>query len=899
MKFHSLKMQAFGPYRGAESIDFGKLNAARLFLIAGRTGAGKSTMLDAICFALYGQTTGEGQGAGATDGRKGVELRSRGAADDIPTEVTLRFEVADVRYRIERRPAQTRAAQRGGGTTDAPAVAKLFRIDANTAPGSGAVEELIAHGPQGVNPRVEEITGFTADQFRRVVLIPQGRFREVLVSDAGAREELLKRIFRTQRYERFEEIVDTRAKEERRGVEELEAQRKSLLGDEEWARDLSSEKVEVRLEKAVKEAVAEATRCADAAAKASRERDAAVAAFEQARATEDLFISLDQALKDRDRRKADVERLEPERRERDAARRAAEPMRCLKALRKRRAAVERDEKEVPSREEGLEKARRAFDEASSAFDKAKEEAKRIPALGERIGALRAELAELDKAKGRRTSAEKEVEEAEKVLERHQEKLAEASRTLEQATKALRIAEERHRDAQRRHAEGVSARLAQTLSEGSECPVCGACEHPRPAQPPSDLPDETEVEALRIAEEDARRHHESARTRRTKVDGEVQRTQGRLDAARQALAQLEEIGDDGRTGAELSTAETESTALTDALETATRARDRAADKHNQAGEALRAAARNLSQAREELEDARSEYEQAVEGSSLTTEDEVEANARDESRVAMLSEKLEQADSGLKTAEGAVEACRRQVEGRTRVDLGPVERRAVQARTASETCEQERSHADREKLRLEALARRHGECRKALAGAETKLRVVEKLAELVHGRGRISFHRWVLGSVLEEVLAEGSDVLRSISGERYRLLRSSGQGVDGRARIGLDIEVFDTHDNARRPARTLSGGETFVASLSLALALARTTERRGGRRIDTLFIDEGFGSLDQSTLDEVMAALRRLSDEGRVIGVISHVEEMKRVIPASLEVLPSRDGAGASVRLRGVD
>jgi exonuclease SbcC len=113
------------------------------------------------------------------------------------------------------------------------------------------------------------------------------------------------------------------------------------------------------------------------------------------------------------------------------------------------------------------------------------------------------------------------------------------------------------------------------------------------------------------------------------------------------------------------------------------------------------------------------------------------------------------------------------------------------------------------------------------------------------------------------------------------------------------VFDTHDNARRPARTLSGGETFVASLSLALALARTTERRGGRRIDTLFIDEGFGSLDQSTLDEVMAALRRLSDEGRVIGVISHVEEMKRVIPASLEVLPSRDGAGASVRLRGVD
>jgi exonuclease SbcC len=162
--------------------------------------------------------------------------------------------------------------------------------------------------------------------------------------------------------------------------------------------------------------------------------------------------------------------------------------------------------------------------------------------------------------------------------------------------------------------------------------------------------------------------------------------------------------------------------------------------------------------------------------------------------------------------------------------------------------------------------------------------------------VSLHRWVLGAVLEEVVAEATVMLREMTRGRYELVRTSVAG-DRKSLAGLDIDVLDTWHGTRRPARTLSGGETFLASLALSLALARTAERhQGGRRLETVFIDEGFGSLDAETLELAMTTLVALRDDGRIVGVISHVDEMQRAIPVQLRI--ERTGETSTARIVGV-
>jgi exonuclease SbcC len=186
--------------------------------------------------------------------------------------------------------------------------------------------------------------------------------------------------------------------------------------------------------------------------------------------------------------------------------------------------------------------------------------------------------------------------------------------------------------------------------------------------------------------------------------------------------------------------------------------------------------------------------------------------------------------------------------------------------------------------------------AQSAYQTAQRLHQIVSGMAHAEDKVSLHRWVLGAVLEEVVAEATVMLRDMTRGRYELLRAESAG-DKKSLAGLDIDVLDSWNGTRRPARTLSGGETFLASLALSLALARTAERhQGGRRLETVFIDEGFGSLDAETLEYAMATLASLRHEGRVVGVISHVDEMQRAIPAQLRIV--RRGEAVHTEIVGI-
>jgi exonuclease SbcC len=242
----------------------------------------------------------------------------------------------------------------------------------------------------------------------------------------------------------------------------------------------------------------------------------------------------------------------------------------------------------------------------------------------------------------------------------------------------------------------------------------------------------------------------------------------------------------------------------------------------------------------------------------------------------------------------------VDGRPEPDVAAVEARQRQLAEALERVRKDDELARTQLQEVRELGETHAELAGRSAAAEVAFQTAQRLHQIVsgmaHAEDKVSLHRWVLGAVLEEVVAEATVMLRDMTRGRYELVRAESAG-DKKSLAGLDIDVLDAWNGTRRPARTLSGGETFLASLALSLALARTAERhQGGRRLETVFIDEGFGSLDAETLEYAMATLASLRDEGRVVGVISHVDEMQRAIPAQLRII--RRGEAVHTEIVGI-
>jgi exonuclease SbcC len=255
--------------------------------------------------------------------------------------------------------------------------------------------------------------------------------------------------------------------------------------------------------------------------------------------------------------------------------------------------------------------------------------------------------------------------------------------------------------------------------------------------------------------------------------------------------------------------------------------------------------------------------------------------------------------MRSAQDRFEDAKQLAEGIVHIEPEPLRAKVAVLQQAYERLREQAAQSRSEKDRLESLNTTATKLRGALVDAEASLRPAQELERIITGKAGqtiISLHAWVLGAYLDEVLSVASHRLVDLTRGRYELRRAddSADGVDRRTRAGLNIEVFDTHLGTSRPARTLSGGETFLASLSMALALAEVASSRGGQALDTVFIDEGFGTLDSETLDLAMDVLTRLRESGRTVGLISHVDELRRRIPAGIEVLKDEARGTATVK-----
>ena len=899
MRFHTLTISGFGPFAGEEAIDFDRLGSAGLFLLSGPTGAGKTTVLDALCYALFGETTGEGQAKGSIDGRSGAELRCTRSTADQKTKVDLAFSVGGRTYRVERNPEYERAALRGGGIAREAAKAVLYRRTDAAAETPGEWEP-IATKVRDVNERVHDVTGFTADQFRRVIVIPQGRFRDVLVSSGEAREELLKRIFGTDSYERFESIVSGRRTTTQSAHDTVRREREVLLQGHDWSAGMDDALVAAalleRTQAAAEEAAAMAARLGDVA----QRHTAATEALGQAREIERLARALKTA-QDRDRRaKEELARRAPDRATLEAAIGAREPARLLhewRTLAGQHAAAVAAERE---REEAAAAAAVIVTGRTTTRDQAEQAHARTAEIGQRLGEIAANLADAETVGERFAVAQKAVATAEARESAASKESVVAAAAACAAADELQHTETNLVDATSRYLAGTAARLAAGLADHAACPVCGSLEHPQPAEPAAHAPTEAALEELRNRQLVARTKSDAA-TKAAAIDqAALAAAEAATKAARTALAATPASPDTTALVDEKLALEKTRADLDAALRKARAALDEALAAAKREDEKLAGARAAVTLLGEKATAARGIFDAALAASRFVTADDLAAAERDEATIESLTAALAAADREVTAASDAVTAAVAAVDGRPEPDVAAVEARQ---RQLAEELERVRFDDELARARLQEardLGERHAEMAGRSAAAEVAFQTAQRLHQIVsgmaHAEDKVSLHRWVLGAVLEEVVVEATVMLRDMTRGRYELVRAESAG-DKKSLAGLDIDVLDAWNGTRRPARTLSGGETFLASLALSLALARTAERhQGGRRLETVFIDEGFGSLDAETLEYAMATLASLRDEGRVVGVISHVDEMQRAIPAQLRIV--RRGEAVHTEIVGI-
>ncbi len=998
MRLHHLSMTAFGPFAGAEEVDFDELCDAGLFLLTGPTGAGKTTILDAVCFALYGSVPGV----------RGVKaLKSQHAPDESRPEVVLDFSVRDRRFVVRRTPEWSRPKRRGHGFTTENASATLIET-------TSGEEHLLSSRAQEVGHFIGELVGMQATQFVQVAMLPQGDFQKFLRASSQDRHDVLQHLFRTDRFSRIEDWVH----EHSRTLKERSASGESAVLR---VLDTVAERADAELpDDAFADALTWADgliETADAAHTAARDQhQAATSAASDARARHQEALRVRALLERRDQARATLEELareaqaaEESRRRLDADDRAsrcrpllgmldtavterdrravawssaAEQLRGLElgrlsipdpvtgdgladleqqvraastrleALLPRERELHAAQRDLAACESDLEESTRAHEEASArceaiprALDEAREKVAAVSAVARRAEALSLELGQAKQ----RLDAAREADGCEHSLA--------GLRDLERVARdAAADAREHMQDLTARRLSGIAAELAGRLGEGQACQVCGSTDHPRRAEASAEAVTEAEQAAAAAAYDTHNAAYTAAR-------GKVLQAEQRLEGLRAAAEQLG-VADARARVDELSTlleqarqAETELEAAEESLAALTREQQELTARLHELATRVATSTQSASSLRQTIQTLSAEIASALgassddesagspgslaaemkklDGLSASLHEAREALSDHEAALSRVDELQEHAQesaaehgfadlqalraAALDTAERThleeTLGVRTQVEARARavleddevsaVDQEPAPDLTVLAATLTSAEEHEAAAARtlhqreevvaalrRQRTRLEEALEAWGPLREEYVRADSMSRLVRGMGGDNQLQMRLS--AYVLATRLDQVVAAANERLAHMRDQRY-LLQRTGRAARKGSQAGLGLEVVDQWTGDVRDPATLSGGETFVVSLALALGLADVvTQEAGGTEIETLFVDEGFGTLDADTLDDVMDRLDDLRAGGRAVGVVSHVSELRNRIPTQLHVDKRRNGSTVAVR-----
>lgn len=906
-----LTVSAFGPYAGKTYIDMEKLGDKGLYLITGDTGAGKTTVFDAITYALYGETSG--------DNRKPDMLRSKYADKDTPTFVELDFEYRGKTYKIKRNPKYERASKRGTGTTTESAKAELTYPDGRVI-------------TKDVTDAVRDIIGIDRNQFIQIAMIAQGDFLKLLLATTEERKEIFRRIFKTDNYEKLQDRLFQEKSSLSNEYDSLVKMRNSDIkgalcdSDNVDTIDLGKAKegnltVEDTLnliERIISRDTELKSKSENSIKDISDNIEKINIQLKEAETIENLKRELYLTEKNFEKSKEDFEILSNQYEIASKKRENTPKLEASKAIieqklekydnvEKVESLIKDDEKNLENNEIKLKKYNEKLDNTKNLIEKYKKDL-------ETVKDCEVKMAEIKKEGSENKTKRDDIKILKNNILEYENLCLELSKAQDEYIKSSeksKILKEKYEIMNRAFLDEQAGILAISLEEGKKCPVCGSTHHPQPAILKENAPKEEDVKKAKNEMEKAEKNESD----KSRIAGEkgVETSKKKsdiIDISRKlsiscdfeeiknisekmlydVTKKLKELKDEYTKEQQNQNLKIKIEELIPNLEND---RDFINNEIKEIEKIISSLERGIKENISKLSEMKKELSEFSSKSEAEKQIQVYKNEIDSiNREFSNSEKkLNESRTNIDTLSGKIQSYKKQLENSKDIDIEKLKYERMKLESQKIEFSKQSDEAFSRLTINERIVNNINNYSEKLNKLEKKLSWVKALSDTANGtitgKEKVKLETFIQMTYFDRIVSRANLRFLKMTGNQYELVRKK-TAENNRVQTGLDLDIIDHYNGTERSVRTLSGGESFKASLSLALGLSDEIQSSSAVKLDTMFVDEGFGSLDEESLNQAVQVLAGLSEGNRLVGIISHVSELKDKIDRQIVVKKDKTG-----------
>ena len=887
MKPLKIKISAFGPYKNCIDIDFEKLGESGIFLITGDTGAGKTTIFDSISFALFGEVSGSD--------RPVPSVRSDFADNDTETFVELEFTHKNKKYKIRRNPAYERTKKRGEGTTKTSADASL------------EYDDKVISGTKNVDIKIEEILGINSKQFKQISMLAQGEFLKILFAESKDRTEIFRRIFDTDIYNQIARRLADKTRIAKAELEQLKDYFAINSSNIVWKdgiqsvqpKDVNELFIQEILEKLQQEIKVNSEQFGKCQEQISKQSDENSKMEKEITAQKDKNDKIDRCQKLQEEQKVLQEKQEDIKQKEILIQKSQEIINKILPKEDKKKELE---KEISQKQKVLQ-------DISEKIELGKKKEEKFKQILELIEIIKVQFQKYSELKDGKTELEDKIKKLQVIIKEQENKkiASENAQKLEAEWEKLSTEVlEKEKEFFKEQA-GI---LAEKLKENEPCPVCGSLHHPNLAIKSTSVLTKEELDNLKEKEEKSRKTLTDATNKVTEINSKIEtliKEFGEKPDVELYNKKYAEISEELEKAYNQLNDNYKKIMLKDIViesfeydifkEKITNKISKEREEFLKLQTQQEENKKQIDELLQKKEKAQNDYQNTLKELGFENEEQYKKSVLNNLQIEIFSKEIEKYKTDVTINATKLEEIQKEIKGFEKVDLTA----KIQEFNNKK---QELENMRRQQMEYHRIFENNNRILVDLQTNSKKLdskikefTMVEDLSKIangtVYGKRRIEFEQFVQASYFDMVIIEANKRLLKMTDNRFLLVRKeSSERVSDK--IGLELEVIDNYNGKRRDVKSLSGGEAFKAALSLALGLSDVIQSySGGIVVDTMFIDEGFGSLDTESREQAINTLNQLTDNHKLIGIISHVTELKERIDKKIIVTKSTEGSKITI------